>query len=79
MQIGLFYSSDTGNTETVAETLQEKIGSDILHIHEVFETNLPATMGQYDFIILGVPTWYDGEIQNEWADKLARHPHFISS
>lgn len=70
MKIGLFYSSDTGNTENVAETLQEKIGEDILDVHEVFEIDLTKMMPQYDFIILGVPTWYDGEMQNEWADKL---------
>lgn len=70
MKIGLFYSSDTGNTESVAEILQGKIGDDVLSIHEVFETDLPSTMEQYDFIIIGVPTWYDGEIQNEWADKI---------
>jgi flavodoxin len=26
MKVGLFYSSDTGNTETVAEIMREKIG-----------------------------------------------------
>lgn len=70
MKIGLFYSSDTGNTENVAEALQEEIGKDILDVHEVFNIDLPELMSQYDFIILGVPTWYDGEIQNEWADKI---------
>ncbi len=70
MKIGLFYGSDTGNTEAVAETIREEIGEHIITLHEVFETNLPELIPQYDFIILGVPTWYDGEIQNEWADKV---------
>jgi len=70
MKIGIFYGSDTGNTEAVAETLHEEIGEHIVTLHEVFETNLPELIPQYDFIILGVPTWYDGEIQNEWADKV---------
>ncbi|MCK5829875.1 MAG: flavodoxin [Methylococcales bacterium] len=70
MKIGLFYSSDTGNTESVAEMIQEEIGQDNLDIHEVFTIDLPETIAQYEFIILGVPTWYDGEVQNEWADKL---------
>lgn len=70
MKIGLFYGSDTGNTETVAETLRDIIGEDIVSLHEVFKTDLSETMPLYDFIILGVPTWYDGEIQNEWADKV---------
>lgn len=70
MKIGLFYSSDTGNTESVAETLQNEIGKGIVDIHEVFHCDLSLLISQYDFIILGVPTWYDREMQNEWAEKL---------
>lgn len=70
MKIGLFYGSDTGNTESVAEILRDKIGKDIVDIHEVFHCDLPILITRYDFIILGVPTWYDGEMQNEWAGKL---------
>lgn len=70
MKVGLFYSSDTGNTETVAEIMREKIGEHIVDIHEVFKIDLPEVIKKYDFIILGVPTWYDGEIQSEWANKI---------
>ncbi len=70
MKVGLFYSSDTGNTETVAETMKAEIGDHLVDVHEVFNIDLPELLTQYDFIILGVPTWYDGEMQNEWADKL---------
>ncbi len=70
MKIGLFYGSDTGNTECVAEILRDQIGEEVVDIHEVFKTDLQDTIMQYDFIILGVPTWYDGEMQNEWANKL---------
>lgn len=70
MKVGLFYASDTGNTEAIAETLRDEIGEDIVDIHEVFKTDLPETILQYDFIILGCPTWYDGDMQTEWADKL---------
>ena len=70
MKIGLFYGSDTGNTETAAETMQAEIGEQLVDLHEVFNIDLPEVIKQYDFIILGVPTWYDGEIQNEWADKV---------
>ncbi len=70
MKIGLFYGSDTGNTECVAGILRDEIGEEIVDIHEVFKTDLQDTLMQYDFIILGIPTWYDGEMQNEWANKL---------
>lgn len=71
MKIGLFYGSDTGNTESVAMTLRDEIGENVVDIHEVFNSDLPELITQYDFIILGTPTWYDGAIQNEWAEKPA--------
>ena len=70
MKIGLFYGSDTGNTEAVAETMRSEIGEHIVDVHEVFNIDLSEVIKKYDFIILGVPTWYDGEIQSEWADKI---------
>lgn len=44
MKVGLFYSSDTGNTETVAEIMREKIGEHIVDIHEVFKIDLPEVI-----------------------------------
>ena len=41
MKIGLFYSSDTGNTETVAETMRDEIGEHIVDVHEVCNIDLP--------------------------------------
>lgn len=71
MKIGLLYGSDTGNTETIAETLRDEIGEDIVDIHEVYNTDIPNILKQYDFFILGIPTWYDGEMQSDWEDKLS--------
>lgn len=70
MKIGLIYGSDTGNTESVAETLRDEIGDDIVDVYEVFNADLPKIFGRYNFLILGVPTWYDGEMQSEWENKL---------
>lgn len=70
MKIGLIYGSDTRNTETAAETLREEIGVDIVDLFEVFKTDIAEVFMQYDFFILGIPTWYDGDVQSEWADKL---------
>lgn len=70
-KIGLFYGTDTGNTETVAELIKEKIeaalGAGSVDVHEIYQkTN--DDMAAYDFIIMGQPTWYDGELQGDWEE-----------
>lgn len=67
MDIGLFYGSTTGNTEMVAEAIQQQLGADQLHLHNVVDEPLEK-MQAYDFLILGIPTWDYGELQAEWAD-----------
>ena len=43
-KIGLFYSTTTGKTELVAETIQTELGgSDVISIHDI------ADATQYDF------------------------------
>lgn len=72
MKIGLIYGSDTGNTETVAETLRAKIGEEVVDIHNIFKADLISIIQQnYDFFILGIPTWYDGQMQSDWEDQIA--------
>lgn len=72
MKIGLIYGSDTGNTETIAETLRDQIGEDIVDLHNIFKADIVSIVQQdYDFFILGIPTWYDGQMQSDWEDKIA--------
>ncbi len=61
--IGLFYGSDTGNTEAVADTIEQKIDS--LEVVNVSECTVESYV-PFSKIILGVPTWYDGELQSDW-------------
>ena len=60
--IGIFFASDTGNTETVAEkiaTLLNLEANDIAGCgNEVFD--------DYDLLILGTPTANCGEMQPDW-------------
>ena len=65
LTIGLFVGSDTGNTEEIGNKLLEqwKI-SDI----ELIEAS-KMTVEDYDrfqVIIIGLPTWYDGELQSDF-------------
>ncbi|MGB1296516.1 MAG: flavodoxin [Flavobacteriales bacterium] len=64
-KIGLFFGSDTGNTEEVANKIQATIGEDKVEIHDMYEVEV-STFDQYDQIILGLSTWHDGQLQSDW-------------
>ncbi|MCU0327843.1 MAG: flavodoxin [Chitinophagales bacterium] len=68
-KIGLFYGTDTGNTERIAQELKEILiakNSDLeIDIHEIYKKE-PQDLQAYDLLIIGMPTWYDGELQGDW-------------
>lgn len=72
-KIGLFYGTDTGNTETVSEkvieSLQELTGQGNVDLHEIYQKKA-EDVAAYEFIIFGQPTWYDGELQGDWEEFL---------
>ncbi|MCS3431156.1 flavodoxin FldB [Klebsiella sp. BIGb0407] len=65
MNIGLFYGSSTCYTEMAAEKIRDIIGSEIITLHNLKDDS-PALMEQYDALILGIPTWDFGELQEDW-------------
>jgi flavodoxin II len=65
--IGLFYGSTTGNTESVAELISEQIGFDRIHRIDIAADGLES-LSEYEHLILGIPTWDFGELQEDWAD-----------
>lgn len=68
MTIGLFYGTNNGATEAAAEEIQaefEKILPGVVTLHKVGQVDI-ATMMDYDNIILGVPTYNIGELQDDW-------------
>lgn len=71
MAIGLFFGTDTGNTETVSKKLVTKIeailGAGSIDMMEIYQKNA-TDMAKYDLLILGMPTWYDGELQGDWEE-----------
>ena len=70
-KIGLFYGTDTGNTERVAkrikEILEEKLGAGTVDLLEIYKKK-KDDMAKYDLLVLGMPTWYDGELQGDWEE-----------
>ncbi|OOF65821.1 flavodoxin FldA [Rodentibacter sp. Ppn85] len=65
--VGLFYGSDTGNTENVAKMIQKQLGSDLVDIRDIAKTS-KEDIEAYDFLLFGIPTWYYGESQADWDD-----------
>jgi len=66
-KIGLFWGSDTGNTEDVAEIIADSIGKENVDLHNIAHSS-PEDILQYDYLIFGIPTWGIGELQSDWDD-----------
>ncbi len=67
--IGIFYGSDTGNTENVAKIIYQNIGINNADIFNIAESN-PELFNKYNILILGISTWYYGEAQSDWNNFL---------
>lgn len=68
-KIGLFFGSSTGNTEAAAERIRD------LFQERGFEVSLfniysesVQNMEQFEYLVLGIPTWDIGEIQEDWKN-----------
>lgn len=65
-KIGLFYGTQTGNTQTVAELIQQELGGEsMVDLHDIANAD-PSDFEDYDYIIIGCPTWNIGELQSDW-------------
>ena len=66
-KIGLFYSFNTKNTSASAGLIAKELGEDNvekLNVEDIDEDQFLA----YSNMILGVPTWFDGELPNYWDE-----------
>ncbi|MBX3044940.1 MAG: flavodoxin [Candidatus Kapabacteria bacterium] len=77
MQVGLFYGTNTGNTETVAQMLAEELKSSGFEV-DVLDMASAAVddMSGFDNIIIACPTWNDGELQDDWDAVFAEFERF---
>ncbi len=73
LHIGLFYGSTNGNTAQVAQLLQREFaasGAAEVELFDVAEYYL-ETLLDFDYLILGVPTWNVGQLQRDWETVFA--------
>ncbi|WP_424687758.1 flavodoxin [Halarcobacter ebronensis] len=61
----IFYATSTGNTEEVANKIHEKLdGFELIDI----SSDGVDKMNDCESIVLGVSTWGEGELQDDWED-----------
>ncbi|MEP3482548.1 MAG: flavodoxin [Fuerstiella sp.] len=71
-RMGIYFGSETGNTEAVANTLHEKLKADHLVVTaDICQCELEDLL-HHDVLLLGVSTWDIGEIQSDWEAWLQK-------
>ena len=71
MKIKLFYGTDTGNTELVSNDIVRLLDGSAAEpddVEVITVDELTPEDWDHDKFILGIPTWYDGELQSDWED-----------
>jgi len=72
MRIKLIYGTDTGNTELIKEDLVRLLDGSAAEPDDVTVTEVADLIDEdwktHENYILGIPTWYDGELQSDWED-----------
>ncbi len=66
MSTALFYASSTGNTEDVASRIVKALGEDIQTVN-IADSGCDE-INNFDKIILGISTWGEGDLQDDWED-----------
>ena len=63
----IFYGSSTGNTQRIAEQIAEELGDLIESVTDIGKAS-PDDLASAEALILGVSTWEDGQLQEDWDD-----------
>lgn len=58
------YGSSTGTCETIAQTIGEKLGAEVINVSDLTEDQIAGA----DNLVLGTSTWGAGEMQDDWYD-----------
>ncbi len=66
-KIGIFYGSSTGNTEVIADKIQNKFGEDQADVFNIDAVE-KSEVEQYDYLIFGTSTWGLGDMQDDWEE-----------
>ena len=50
---GIFFGSDTGNTENIAKMIQKQLGKDVADVHDIAKSS-KEDLEAYDILLLGI-------------------------
>lgn len=69
-KLGIFFGSDTGNTENIAILIKNQLNINKKIITTLYDISKckKDDFEIYNKIFLGIPTWYYGEAQCDWDD-----------
>ncbi len=67
-KIGIFFGSNTGNTRKIAKLIKRKFDDELMDKPLNVNRIEPDAFAAYDFLILGTPTWGEGELPGMSAD-----------
>lgn len=68
-KIGLFYAANAVKTSQIAKKIREALGTeyvDIIPAEQAWGNDFEA----YDNLIVGVSTWFDGELPTYWDELI---------
>jgi len=65
--IGLFFGSSTCYTDMAGEKIAAVLGDALVDRFDIAEEPI-STVLFYDYLILGIPTWDYGELQEDWEE-----------
>lgn len=68
-KVGIFFGSDTGNTENIAKIIHKEIGKSNSILYDISNSS-KQDIENFNNLIFGIPTWYYGEVQCDWDDFL---------
>jgi flavodoxin I len=64
-KIGLFYGTQTGKTESIAEMIRDEFGAGEIDMYDMSQVDVSDFDG-YNKLIIASPTWDIGELQSDW-------------
>ena len=64
-KIGLFFGTQTGKTESIAEMIRDEFGAGAIDLHDMSNVDISDFDG-YTKLIITSPTWDIGELQSDW-------------
>ncbi len=68
-KVGIFYAINTKKTAQIGKQIQEAFGNSLANVIPIEESGI-KDFENYENFVLGVSTWFDGELPSYWDEFL---------